>query len=152
MADLKLPEYFKQDYQTEDSTAVKDIQKDILWAQHLVWVYPTWWYTPPALVKAFIEQVFTSGFAFKYKENPYRVDWESFLTGKTAHIISTMDAPPLYYRWIIKNPGGKQMKHFLKFCGLKPVRQTYFGSVIKSTDKQRQQWLTKVETLGKQLK
>ncbi len=152
LADLNLPEYFKQDYIAEDAEKVKEIQNDITSASHLVWVYPTWWYAPPALVKSFIEQVFTSGYAFKYKKNPYRVTWDSYLTGKTAHIISTMDAPPFFYRLFVKNPGGKMMKHFLKFVGIKPIRQTYFGSVKLSKPETRAKWIQKIEQLGTQLK
>jgi len=45
------------------------MQQDILWANHLVFVYPNWWATFPALLKGFIDRVFVSGFAFKYREN-----------------------------------------------------------------------------------
>lgn len=152
LAAISLPEYFKQNYKEEVNDNVKKIQKDITWASHLVWVYPTWWYTPPALVKSFIEQVFTSGFAFKYKEHPHRVAWDSYLTGKTAHIISTMDAPPFFYRLFVKNPGGKMMKSFLKFVGIKLIRQTYFGSVKMSKPETRAKWLQKVEQMGIQQK
>ena len=31
-------------------------QQDILWAQHLVWVYPIWWGAMPALLKGFIDR------------------------------------------------------------------------------------------------
>jgi len=39
-------------------------QRDIHWAEHVVFVYPTWWGTYPALLKGFLDRVLTPGFAF----------------------------------------------------------------------------------------
>ena len=35
-------------------------------AHHVAWFFPCWWNAPPALVKGFIDRVFTPGFAFRY--------------------------------------------------------------------------------------
>lgn len=83
-------------------------QQQITWADHLVFVYPTWWGALPALLKGFIDRVFLPGFAFKYREGSVR--WDRLLTGKSAHLIVTMDSPPWYYRWISRMPGHNQMK------------------------------------------
>ncbi len=127
---------------------IKSAQDDIMWADHLVFVYPTWWATPPALVKSFIERTLMPGFAFKYKKSKHVVAWDKFLAGKTARIISTMDTPPLYYKWIIGDPGYKMMKDILNFCGVKPVSKTYFGSVKMSTESTRSKWIRKCHELG----
>ena len=44
-------------------------QECIRWAEHLVWIYPVWWGSLPALLKGFIDRVFLPGFAFKKREN-----------------------------------------------------------------------------------
>ena len=44
-------------------------QDAISFADHLVFIYPTWWGTFPAILKGFIDRVFLPGFAFKYREN-----------------------------------------------------------------------------------
>ncbi|RLD40525.1 MAG: flavodoxin family protein [Bacteroidetes bacterium] len=124
----------------------------IAWADHLVWIYPTWWSTMPAMLKAFFEQVFISGFAFEYKQSTQVVKWDKFLKGKSAQIISTMDSPPWYYKLFVGDPGFKTVKDIMNFCGIKPVKRTYFGSVKVSTEKQRQKWLDKAEQLGRKLK
>jgi len=124
----------------------------IAWADHLVWIYPTWWSTMPAMLKAFFEQVFISGFAFEYKQSTQVVKWDKFLKGKSAQIISTMDSPPWYYKLFVGDPGFKTVKDIMNFCGIKPVKRTYFGSVKVSTEKQRQKWLDKAEQLGSKLK
>jgi NAD(P)H-dependent FMN reductase len=35
------------------------------WADHLVFVYPTWWGTMPSLLKGFLDRIMTPGFAFR---------------------------------------------------------------------------------------
>jgi putative NADPH-quinone reductase len=80
------------------------------------------------------------------------VSWDKLLKGKSARIISTMDAPPWYYKWIIGDPGGKIMrKGILGFSGVSPVKTTYFGSVKVSTEKQRADWLKVVRNLGQKV-
>ncbi len=137
---------------TETEPDIVRAQELISWSNHLVWIYPTWWGTMPALVKSFIEQTFMPGFAFKYKESTQVVKWDKYLKGKSAHLISTMDAPPWYTKYLIGDPGFKTIKYIMNFCGIKPVNRTYFGSVKISSEEQRKQWLAKAEQLGKQLK
>ncbi len=141
--------------QFKDYEASEDIlkaRKQIKEAEHIVWVYPIWWYSMPALLKAFIEQTFMSGFAFRYLKSKKVLKWDKFLTGKTTSIISTMDAPPLYYNLFIKNPGGRFLKASMDFCGIKFKNKLYFGSVKLSTEDQRRKWLRKVEKFGSKFK
>ncbi|TYQ24083.1 NAD(P)H-dependent oxidoreductase [Pseudanabaena sp. UWO310] len=124
-------------------------QDEIRWAEHLVFVYPTWWGTMPTLLKAFIDRVFTSGFAFKYRQDS--IWWDRLLKGKSARLIVTMDAPPWYYRFVNGSPGHKAMKNtILEFCGVKPVKITTIGSVKTSNLAQRQKWLNQIGNLGNQ--
>lgn len=152
LAELDFGSPFLRNFKNKnESVVLAQTQKLISENEHLVFVYPTWWYLPPANVKAFIEHVFLPGFAFKYKENPNRVAWDSYLKGKTAHIISTMDAPPFFYKLFIGNPGGKAMKATLEFCGIKLKKTTYFGSIKLSDENKRKKWLLEVENLGSKL-
>lgn len=124
-------------------------QDEIRWAEHLVFVYPNWWGTMPTLLKAFIDRVFTSGFAFKYRQDS--IWWDRLLQGKSARLIVTMDTPPWYYRFVYGQPGHVAMKkNILEFCGVKSVNITSIGSVKTSSLVQRQKWLNQVGTIGKQ--
>lgn len=119
----------------------------IRWADHIVWVFPIWWGSLPSLLKGFIDRVFLPGFAFKYRENS--VMWDRLLSGKTAHIIVTMDSPVWYYKYITGNPGINQLKKAtLNFCGIKPVKVTSMGMLRKSTKKKREMWLLKIKAYG----
>lgn len=123
----------------------------IQWADHLVWIHPVWWGGLPAITKGFIDRLFLPGFAFKYRENS--VWWDKLLTGKTAHIITTLDQPSWYYRIFYGRPSVNQLKKStLEFCGIKPVKVTYIGIIKNSKDEQRKKWIEKVYSLGEKLK
>lgn len=123
----------------------------IQWADHLVWVHPVWWGGLPAVTKGFIDRLFLPGLAFKYRENS--VWWDKLLTGKTAHIITTLDQPSLYYRIFYGRPSINQLKKStLEFCGIKPVKVTYIGIIKNAKEEQRKKWIEKVYSLGEKLK
>ena len=132
---------------TELEPDLLEAWKKIQWADHIVWIYPTWWASPPALLKGFIERVFLPGFAFEYQEkSPFP---KKLLTGKTSEIISTMDSPVPYYKWIVKDIGGKMMRRDIgAFCGIKNIRTTYLATIKTSTPEQREKWLNKIEKLA----
>lgn len=116
-------------------------------ADHIVFVYPNWWGTYPALLKGFIDRLFLPGFAYKPKENSF--GWDKLLKGKTAHIMVTMDSPAFFYRLFLHSPGHNSMKRsILAFCGVKTVRTTNFRIVKSSTLKKREKWLAKAYKLG----
>ncbi len=150
LASLDFDPILKSGY-TEEQTLEPDlanVQALITWADHLVFVYPTWWGGLPALLKGFIDRVFLPGFAFKYRENSLR--WDRLLTGKSAHLLVTMDSPPWYYRWVSRMPGHHQMKRtILEFSGIKPVKISSFGSVKTSGKAQREKWLVVAKQIGK---
>lgn len=103
-------------------------QKKILWASHLVIVYPTWWGGMPALLKGLFDRSFLPGFAFRYHEkDPF---WDKLLKGRSAHLITTMDAPGLWYRLVYRSAGTNMLRNvILKFSGISPVKSTVIGRV-----------------------
>ena len=121
-------------------------QSDILWADHLTFIFPIWWGGIPALMKGFIDRVFLPGFAFKYRKGKAFPD--KLLKGRTAHLLVALDTPPWYYRWFYHMPGLHQMrKTTLELCGIRPIKTIMFGPVLGSTAAQRDKWLKKAGTL-----
>jgi NAD(P)H dehydrogenase (quinone) len=103
----------------------------IKWADHLVWVHPVWWGGLPAITKGFIDRVFLPGFAFQYRPNS--VWWDRLLKGKTAHIITTLDQPGMFYWLVFGKPSVNQLKKtVLRFCGIKPLKVTYIQPIRNS--------------------
>lgn len=123
-------------------------QEDIKWADHLVWIYPVWWGSVPAIMKGFLDRVLLPGFAFKKREGS--VWWDKYLTGKTARIICTLDQPPWYYSLIYRSPSHRAMKNLtMNFIGIQSVKITTIGPLRLSKDSFRKKWLDKVEKLGR---
>lgn len=153
LADLNFGLNLSKGYRqiTELEPDLLKMQQDISEATHLVFVYPTWWGTYPALLKGFIDRVFLPGYAFKYhKDDPF---WDKLLKGKTARLIVTMDSPKWYNFFVYKNAGHNSMrKAVLEFCGIKPVKITSFAPIKTSDIIKRKQWLEEVEMLGKNVK
>jgi NAD(P)H dehydrogenase (quinone) len=123
----------------------------IKWAEHLVWVYPVWWGSLPAMMKGFIDRLFLPGFAFKKREGS--VWWDKYLTGKSARIISTLDQPAWFYWLVNGRPTYFAMKKLtLNFVGITPVKATTIAPLRLSTDKFRAKGLMKIEILGRKMK
>jgi putative NADPH-quinone reductase len=123
------------------------LQQDILKADHLVFVYPNWWATCPALLKGFFDRTFIPNFAFKYHEEG--LSWDKLLKGKTARLIVTMDTPKWYYWLVYRSAGHHAIKiGILEFCGIEPVKITAFATVKSSDAMKRKKWLAVVESLG----
>ena len=122
-------------------------QEKILWAEHIVFVYPTWWGALPSVMKGFIDRTFLPGFAFRYRDNSQF--WDKLLSGRSAELLVTMDTPPWYYRWIYRRPGHNQMKRtILGFCGVKVNRISEFSPIKGSSKEKRDKWLKMAEVLG----
>lgn len=76
---------------------VRQAQQDLRWADTLVLQFPLWWYSTPAILKGWIDRVFTKGFAygiadpdhpgrtFRYGDGP--------LAGRRAQVIVSTGSP-----------------------------------------------------------
>ncbi|WP_297802183.1 NAD(P)H-dependent oxidoreductase [Arenimonas sp. GDDSR-1] len=122
-------------------------QEAIAWAQHLVFVYPIWWGSMPALLKGFFDRIFLPGFAFTFRKGSLMAD--GLLAGRSAHLLVALDTPPWYFRWVYRMPGHHQMKRtILGFCGIKPVTVSNFGPVKDSRPRTRERWLSRAFAYG----
>lgn len=92
----------------------KALQQKITEADELVFIHPIWWLGMPAIMKNFIDQNFSSRFAYRYVDGK-RV---GLLKGKKARVYVTCDAPfwaycligfPFFIQWAIG---------ILMFCGI----------------------------------
>ena len=134
----------------EFEPALKQAQDDIQWAEHLVFVYPILWGTIPALLKGFIERVFTPGFAVNFHaDSPL---WDKLLKGRSARLIVTLNTPPLLYRLLFRRAGHITMKRsILEFCGIAPVKITDIGPMKNASAARREKWIQLARALGERL-
>lgn len=91
-------------------------------ARHVAWFFPTYWVSPPAIVRAVVDRLFLPGWAFRYRENGLP---EGLLRGRSARVVTTMDSPFLWYGLVNRRAvhhafvGGT-----LSFCGFSPIETT----------------------------
>ncbi len=131
-----------------------DLQKakeDILWADHIVTVYPLWWGGFPALMKGFIDRVFLPGSFFKFEKG--HLFPRKLLKGKSGRIMITMDTNLAIARW------GLGILHYFinylvvwSFVGIGPIRQIVFGPTFTAGEERIKKWLDKSYRLGVMLK
>ncbi|SHE62424.1 Putative NADPH-quinone reductase (modulator of drug activity B) [Kaistia soli DSM 19436] len=115
-------------------------------SEHIVMVFPLWLGTMPALVKAFLEQVFRPGTAFAYQENGFP---KKLLAGRSARLVVTMGMPALVYRWFFGAHGVKGMeRNILDFVGIRPVHESLCGNVEGASAEQRAAWLEEMRAHG----
>ncbi len=150
--DMKFNPFLEKGYKAKQPLEpdLEKAKEDIAWAEHLVFVYPVWWASIPAVLKGFIDRVFTPGFAFHSgRKNGIP---EKLLKGRTGRLIVTMDSPKWYYKWFMKSASQMMMKKgVLEFCGIKPVKITEFTPIKFSSEKIKLNWIDKVYTMGKSL-
>ncbi len=67
------------------SEDVKPEQADISWADTVIVICPVWWTSVPAILKGYIDRVFTYGFAYEYSATGPK----GMLNGKNALLLTT---------------------------------------------------------------
>lgn len=129
--------------------SLKEAVEALRWADHLVFVFPLWLGTMPALLKAFLEQVMRPGVAFDYAEKGEAGFSRTLLKGRSARVIVTMGMPAFLYRlWFLGHGIAGMRRNILNFIGIKPVRETLFGMVEAGGDDKRRKWIEQVRALG----
>jgi len=142
---LRTSEDFKGGMPTE---TIRKAQEWLMWADHVVILFPLWLGSMPALLKAFFEQVLRPGFAFATAAGSL-YPRKRLLAGKSARIIVTMGMPAWFYRWYFRGHSLKSLqRNILRSCGLKPVRACVVGAVESMTQAARGSWLLKIQRLG----
>ena len=129
----------RRDLENDEETA--HYRELIKQADHLIFIYPIWWYGQPAILKGFIDRVFVSGFAYTMRGSLPK----GLLTDKSAWVIYTIDSPSWFVKLFRRNIEWKVMKSaILNYCGIKKVKRTMLSSVKNSDLAGRQKWLESI--------
>jgi len=127
---------------------LKTAQDNIIWCNHWVIIYPVWWGSVPALFKGFLDRTLHPGFAFNY--NKHNSFWDKLLKGRSAHLITTSDAPWWWLWWSYRNSDFNTIKRAtLQYCGIKPVALTRIDRLRFLDESKRKQ---KILALLKKIK
>lgn len=141
---LREPDDFRNGVPPDD---ILKSQETISWADHLFVIYPLWHGTMPALLKAYVEQVFRYGYAMDRRPNGLPV---KLLKGRSARLVITMGMPALIYRFYYGAHSLRSLeRNILGMSGIAPIRSSLIGSVESHSNSHRRKWLARVADLGR---
>lgn len=143
--DSNLKEGYKLEQVLEEDLVL--FQKNLLWADHIVFVTPIWWGSIPAKFKGAIDRAILPGFAFKYEKKSLLP--KQFFRGKSGTIIFTKGGPWLFYFGALVSSSMVLRRFVLNFIGVSPVRVKSFYSVRKLSPERAKRILEKVFRIGK---
>ena len=121
-------------------------QKQLLWADGLVFIYPLWWFGRPAMLKGWFDIVLTNGLAFEYSS----VGVKGLLKHKRAFVLITAGGSEDYF----KDNDALQLIHrpitdgTLSFCGIKDVSHKIYYDIASISDAERAVILDEAEKFG----
>jgi NAD(P)H dehydrogenase (quinone) len=106
---------------------IKQEQEFLAQADAITLIYPIWWTGLPAILKGYIDRVFSYGFAYSYSEEGIN----KLLTGKKGLIINTHGTPNEIYDQMGMTEGLKVTSDIgiFEFTGIETVEHLLFGSV-----------------------
>ncbi len=113
-------------------------------ADTVVFVYPTWWFGMPAILKGFLDRVFVEGVAFRLDPRTRKV--RPGLTHVRRLVgITTYGSPRAYVRFF-GDPGRRTVARTIRpMCGVR-CRVRWFGlhAVDTATAEERQAFIDRV--------
>ncbi|MEI6575824.1 MAG: NAD(P)H-dependent oxidoreductase [Bacteroidota bacterium] len=124
---------------------ISEEQEHILWADVLVFIYPIWWTGMPAIMKGYVDKVFSSGFAYSYNDNHPK----GLLFDKKALILNTQGYTKEYYDKIGMTEALRKTtdEGIFDFCGIKVIDHKFFGDVPNMEAGMKELYLDEVRAL-----
>ena len=116
------------------------------WASQVTWVFPTYWASPPAIVKALVDRLFLPGWAFRYGDKALP---DGLLAGRAARVLTTMDSPAVWYALAHHRAiHGAFGRGTLSFVGFPPVNVNAIYGVRRATAPERERELARAARFG----
>jgi len=107
---------------------VRREQDNLCTVAAIAFIYPLWWASMPAIMKGYIDRVFSYGFAYDFKGGAMR----GLLSGRKT-VVMTVSAAPLEE---MRRSGewdavqALQDAHIFRTCGLDLVEHLHFSAVV----------------------
>jgi putative NADPH-quinone reductase len=128
---------------------VRDQLEHLAWCTGLIFVYPTWWYSHPAMLKGWLDRVFVPHVTFRMPVGKQPIQ------PRLRHIgclgaVSTYGAPWLWTRWV-GDPGRRILMRGLRAL-VHPKARTFWAAhynMDSSTPESRRAFIAAV---GKKLR
>jgi len=145
---VKNTAYFSQQaeerFAYENNGFVEDIlaeQDKVLWCDLMIWQFPLWWFSVPAILKGWVDKVFAMG---KFYDNG-RIYNNGLLKGKKALLSITTGGPEKNYI-TAKYGSPDQILHpiqtgILEFVGFSVLPSEIYFSIERIKDDERKEIL-----------
>lgn len=118
-----------EDIRSGNTPAELKIEQDIIKeCSELIFIYPLWWASLPAILKGYIDRVFAYGFAYAFGNDG---NVQSLLKGKKATLITTYGTPKEYYDASGMNDAFIKTVDtgIFEFCGIEVKEHIFLGAI-----------------------
>ncbi|WP_337968837.1 NAD(P)H-dependent oxidoreductase [uncultured Flavobacterium sp.] len=122
---------------------IKTEQDFITWADQLIFIYPIWWTGMPAIMKGFIDRVFSYGFAYRYDQGIQK----GLLTGKKAIIINSHGKSNAEYEAMGMDKALELTSDtgIFTYCGLEIQKHFYFDKADRASAESIEDWENQIK-------
>jgi NAD(P)H dehydrogenase (quinone) len=126
---------------------IKTEQDFITWADRIIFIYPIWWTGMPAIMKGYIDRVFSYGFAYRYDQGIQK----GLLTGKNAIIINSHGKSNTEYEatGMDKALALTSDTGIFNYCGLDIQQHFYFDKADRASEESISEWKNQIITIFK---
>jgi NAD(P)H dehydrogenase (quinone) len=128
------------------SDDVRAYQEKILAADAMAFIFPIWWFGPPALLKGWFDRVLSRGFAYDFGPAGLMPK----LKVKKALVLATAGGMEKMYTDLgFTNAINKTLVNgTLQFCGIYNIKFRIFHDCLNCNDQFRQDFLAEARKLG----
>lgn len=118
-------------------------QDFITWADRIIFVYPIWWTGMPAIMKGYIDRVFSYGFAYRYDNGVQK----GLLTGKKTVIVNSHGKSNAEYEasGMDKALALTSDTGIFTYCGLDIQAHYYFDKADRASDENIEEWKNQIQ-------
>lgn len=126
----------------EAADDVKHEQEFIAWADCITFIHPIWWTGLPAVMKGYIDRVFSYGFAYRYDQGVQK----GLLSGKQVVIINTHGKSHNEYTTVGMDKALALTSDtgIYTYCDLEIKKHFFFEKADKITSKIFEMWKLEV--------
>lgn len=124
---------------------VKQEQQFIDWADCISFIHPIWWTGLPAIMKGYIDRVFSYGFAYRYDQGVQK----GLLKGKQALIINTHGKSHEEYSAVgmDKALSLTSDKGIYSYCGFDIKKHFFFDKADRPSPESIENWTNQIVSI-----
>jgi putative NADPH-quinone reductase len=119
--------------------------ENLKWAEAILFIYPTWWYGLPAMLKGWLDRVWATDVVFKLPAGKGRIT--SLMTHVTKIGVVTTCGAPLWWTIVVGQPGRRTILRGMRALCATRCRTLFLAHYLmdNSTVETRTAFLRKVK-------